>query len=145
MAVDVVLDADDGWEPEELPSIQVRMDGKLYTANCPKDGLPLLLARIEQRLDTDRGAAEELVLRALESIFDTEDAHEILARVMDMTDRKMSIGYVMHVVSLVKEHYEPQLKEHYAEMGVAVEKGPQDRRPARSTATKKKAAPARRR
>lgn len=120
MATDFVLDADTGYDRKELPTVSIRVDGKLYTAHCPKDSLPVLMARLQnqEQIGDDPGLPEHLVRQILLSIFDEEDADELMDRLLDMAERKVTMAYVVHVVRLVADHYETDLEAQYAEMGV---------------------------
>lgn len=120
MATDFVLDADTGYDRNELPTVPIRVDGKVYTAHCPKDSLPVLMARLQNReqLEDDPGLPEHLVQQILLSIFDQEDADELMDRLLDMAERKVTMAYVVHVVRLVADHYETDLEQQYADMGV---------------------------
>lgn len=154
MATEFVLDADTGYDRNELPTVPIRLDGKVYTAHCPKDSLPVLMARLQNReqIEEDPGLPEHLVHQILLSIFDEEDADELMARLLDMAERKVTLAYVIHVVRLVADHYETDLEQQYADMGVPnpLRKEPapanrQERRaakkaPAKKTAAKKTAA-----
>jgi hypothetical protein len=120
MATDFVLDADTGYDRNELPTVPIRVDGKVYTAHCPKDSLPVLMARLNdaEQIKADPGMPEHLVSQILLSIFDQDDADELMARLLDMGERKVTLAYVIHVVRLVADHYETDLEAQYAEMGV---------------------------
>lgn len=145
--VDVVLDADDGWTQDELPPVNVRIDGDVYTAHCPKDGLPLLLARLQAQAQEDPSTLEHLLVRTLEAVFEPEVAETLVERLVDMSDRKVTLAYILHVIGKVNDHYAPELEKQYAEMGVKPNRNvrePQDRaaprRAARKAAVKKTAA-----
>lgn len=155
MATDFVLDADTSYDRQELPSVQVRMDGVEYTAHCPKDSLPVLMARLQDReqLTEDPSLPERLVHQILLSIFDEDDAAEVLDRLLDMGERKITLAYVIHVVRLVADHYQTDLEAQYADMGMenplrAAEPEPANREqrralgkaPAKKAAEKKTAA-----
>lgn len=155
MATDFVLDADTGYDREELPSIRVRMDGVEYTAHCPKDSLPVLMARLQdaEAIKDDPALPERLVHQILLSIFDRDDAAEVLDRLLDMGERKITLAYVIHVVRMVADHYQTDLEAQYAEMGMdnplrAPEPEPANREqrralakaPAKKTTAKKTAA-----
>lgn len=120
MATEFVLDADTGYDRNELPTVSIRVDGEVYTAHCPKDSLPVLMARLQdaEQIKADPGLPEHLVRQILLSIFDEEDADELMARLLDMAERKVTLAYVIHVVRLVADHYETDLNQQYAEMGV---------------------------
>jgi len=120
MATDFVLDADTGYDRNELPTVPIRVDGKVYTAHCPKDSLPVLMARLNdaEQIKADPGMPEHLVSQILLSIFDQDDADELMTRLLDMGERKVTLAYVIHVVRLVADHYETDLEAQYAEMGV---------------------------
>lgn len=153
MVADFVINADDGYEPEDLPPIKVDMDGVLYTAYCPKDSLPMTLARLKARMEKDNqdlAVHEEMVSRLLHAVFDKADAEAILDRVVDLSERKITVRFVMHVVELVQNHYAPLLEAKYKEMGVDApgRPQPQDRLPkasARRTSPRAAKATARRR
>lgn len=159
MATDFVLDADTGYDREELPPVPIRVDGTVYEAHCPKDSLPVLMARLQNRenLEEDPGLPEHLVHQILLSIFSREDADELMERLLDMAERKVTLAYVIHVVRLVADHYETDLEEHYSDMGVqnplskkaepanraerrALDKAPAKKAPAKKTVAKKTAA-----
>lgn len=157
MATEFILDADTAYDHTEQPPVPIRVDGKVYQAYCPKDSLPLLMARLqdEEEIAADPGLPKELVHQILLSTFDEEDAAEILARLLDMSEKKITLAYVMHIVGLIADHYKTELDEHYQEMGVhnplrkaappanrqARRAEPQDRKsPARKTAAKRAAA-----
>lgn len=157
MATEFILDADTGYDPQELPPVPVRVDGKVYQARCPKDSLPVLMARLQNSEDIAQnlGQAEHLVHQILLSIFDDDDARELMDRLLDMSERRVTLAYVIHVVNLVAGHYETDLNAQYDEMGMSnplapaeVEPANREQRraltkaPARKTAAKK-AAPAR--
>jgi len=120
MATEFVLDADTSYDREELPSVPVRIDGKVYTAHCPKDSLPVLMARLQDRdqIAEDPSMPEHLVSQILLSVFDPEDAEELMERLLDMGERKVTLAYVIHVVRLVANHYEADLEAQYSEMGM---------------------------
>jgi len=120
MATDFVLDADTGYDPDELPPIAVKVDGREYTAYPPKDSLPILLSRLSdvETLERDPAAQQDLIRQILLSVFDSATTLLLLDRLMDMSDRKFSLRYVLHVVNLVGDHYRPLMQEHYEAMGV---------------------------
>lgn len=138
MTTEFVLDADTGYTPNTLDSITVRIDGEEYTAYPPKDSLPILMARLNDtdELERDPNAQQELVLQILLSIFEEETAEFLLERLMDMRDRKFTLGYVLHIVGLVGDHYRPLMDEHYADMGVSNPLGQEGNREQRRTASR---------
>lgn len=155
MATDFVLDADTGYDREEQPPVTVRVDGTVYEAHCPKDSLPVLMSRLQNRdyIEQDPGLPEHLVHQILLSVFSEEDATELMNRLMDMADSKVTLAYVVYVVHLVASHYEQELDDQYSEMGVKnplgkqeeepanrAERRTQKRSPAKKTAAKKTAA-----
>lgn len=151
MATEFILDADTGYDPQELPPVSIRIDGKVYQARCPKDSLPVLMARLQNtdQLKKDLSGAETLVHQILLSIFDEEDAQELMDRLLDMAEKKVTLAYVIHVVGKVAEHYETDLEAQYTEMGMsnplAVQQEPANREERRALAkaparTAKKAA-----
>lgn len=155
MATEFVLDADTGYDRNELPTVPVLVDGERYTAHCPKDSLPVLMARLNdaEQIKEDPGLPEHLVRQILLSIFDEEDADELMERLLDMAERKVTLAYVIHVVRLVADHYKTDMDQQYAEMGVPnplrAEEEPANRAarratkktvPAKKTAAKKTAA-----
>jgi hypothetical protein len=146
MATDFVIDADTGYDREELPTVPIRVDGKVYTAHCPKDSLPVLMSRLQnqEQMEQDPGLAEHLVQQILLSIFDQDDADELMNRLLDMAERKVTMAYIVHVVRLVADHYETDLEAQYAEMGVTNPLRKEEpanraarRHPAKATAAKK--------
>lgn len=145
MATDFVLDADTGYDRSELPTVPIKVDGTLYTAHCPKDSLPVLMARLNnaEQIKDDPGLPEHLVHQILLSIFDQEDADELMERLLDMAEKKVTLAYVIHVVRLVADHYETDLEQQYAEMGVdnplRKEAAPANRAARRAKAPAKKA------
>ena len=154
MATEFVLDADTSYDREELPSVPVKVDGKVYIAHCPKDSLPVLMARLNdaQQIKDDPSLPEHLVRQILLSVFDPDDADELIERLLDMAERKVTLAYVIHVVRLVANHYQDDLEAQYAEMGMdnplAAQEAPANREqrralakaPAKKTAAKKTAA-----
>jgi hypothetical protein len=162
MATEFMLDADTSYDREELPSVPIKVDGTVYDAHCPKDSLPVLMARLQSRdqIANDPGLPEHLVHQILLSIFNEDDAKELLDRLLDMAERKVTLAYVIHVVRLVADHYEKDLEEQYADMGMdnplrgepepanraerrALTKAPAKKTAAKKTAAKKTAAPRR--
>jgi len=139
---DIVLDADEEWDPEELPPVTVRIDGTEYTAHAPKDGVALLINRLREKAQEDVAAQEELMRQMLRSIFSTLDAEHLLSRVMDMDDEKVTLAYLMHVLGLVQRHYEPMMATQFEEVGLAARKvkTPQDRKPSARKKTAGRAA-----
>lgn len=154
MATDFFLDADTGYDREELPPVNIKVDGQVYQAHCPKDSLPVLMARLQNReqMTEDPGLPEHLVKQILLSIFSDEDAEELMDRLLDMSERKVTLAYVVHIVRLVADHYETDLEQQYAEMGVSnplrkeevpanrATRRQQNKAPAKKTAAKKTAA-----
>lgn len=156
MATEFVLDADTSYDRQELPPVPVRIDGKVYTAHCPKDSLPVLMARLQDReqIADDPTMPEHLVSQILLSVFDKDDADELMERLLDMGERKVTLAYVIHVVRLVANHYEADLEQQYTEMGMdnplraapapanreerrALAKAPAKKQAAKKTAAKK--------
>jgi hypothetical protein len=157
MTTEFVLDADTGYDRDELPPVPIRVDGKVYEAHCPKDSLPVLMARLQNReqIEEDPGMPEHLVRQILLSIFEEADAEELMDRLLDMAERKVTLAYVIHVVRLVADHYETDLEQQYSEMGMnnplakqeaepanreqrrALAKAPAKKAPAKKTAAKK--------
>jgi hypothetical protein len=98
---------------------------------------------------------EHLVRQILLSIFEEADAEELMDRLLDMAERKVTLAYVIHVVRLVADHYETDLEQQYSEMGMnnplakqeaepanreqrrALAKAPAKKAPAKKTAAKK--------
>mgnify|MGYP003575453326 CR=1 FL=1 len=154
MATDFVLDADTSYDRDELPTVPIRVDGKVYEAHCPKDSLPVLMARLNdaQQIKDDPSLPEHLVRQILLSVFDQADADELVERLLDMAERKVTLAYVIHVVRLVADHYQADLEAQYADMGMenplAAQPEPANREqrralakaPAKKTAAKKTAA-----
>lgn len=157
MATEFILDADTGYDVDELPPVPIRVDGTVYEARCPKDSLPVLMARLQDRetLEKDLGRAEHLVRQVLLAIFSEEDADELMERLLDMAERRVTLAYVIHIVQMVAAHYETDLEAQYEEMGMNNPLAPQEvpanrqarraldkapaaaRKPARKTAARK--------
>ena len=143
MSTEFVINADDGYEEADLPSVTVRIAGKEYTAYCPKDSLPITLSRLqEQLLETgDVSLHEKAFRQLLSAVFDKDDTEELLDRLLDLGEHKVTIAYLTHTIGLIQQHYAPLLEQHYEEMGVATPgiKQPTDRQPrktARRTPTR---------
>lgn len=157
MATEFILDADTGYDVDELPPVNIRVDGTVYEARCPKDSLPVLMARLQDRetLEKDLSRAEHLVRQVLLAIFSEEDADELMERLLDMAERRVTLAYVIHIVQMVAAHYETDLEAQYEEMGMNNPLAPQEvpanrqarraldkapaaaRKPARKTAARK--------
>lgn len=161
MSTEFVLDADTGYDAEELPPVSIRVDGTVYVVHCPKDSLPVLMGRLQsQDIAADPLGPSHLVRQILLAVFEEEDADELMERLVDMRERKVTLAYLIHVVGMVAEHYREDMEAHYAEMGMenpvaqevpanrAARRHPGKAAPAKKTAAKKtaakKAAPARR-
>jgi hypothetical protein len=137
MATEFVIDGDAGYDPDALPPVAVRIDGEVYQAHCPKDSVGLLIAEFEQHQD-DASTQRELISKVLRAFLEEEDAEAVMAKVLDMGNRRVSIGYLLNLLEKVGAHYEPQVKARQEEMGLAVGNREQ-RRAAAKTAAKKTA------
>ena len=152
MTTDFVLDADTGYDPKELPPVPVRIDGVVYTAHAPKDSFPILLSRLsDPALLEDPEGQQGVVHQVLLSTFDEETSEAILERLLDMSDRRFTLAYLIHVINKIAEHYRPAMDEQYAEMGVTnpmgaasnrEERRALERGPAKKVAKKVQAKPA---
>jgi hypothetical protein len=154
---DFYLDADDQYQPKQLPTGTVKMGGKEYTVHCPKDSLPMLLGRIDAQARAAKEPAEqeEIIRSLVAACFDPDDATDIINRVVSPYERLFSVAFLVDVVQKVYQQYGPLLDAEYAELGIENPvKQPTDRpassktgRPAgraagKKTATAKKAAAA---
>jgi hypothetical protein len=153
-ATDFVLDADTGYDVDELPPVLIRIDGEVYKAHCPKDSLPVLMSRLQGvDLEDEPGVADHLVRQIMLSIFTEEDTTSLMDRLLDMQERKITLAYLIHVVRMVADHYERDLEAHYTEMGMdnplggkqvpanrAARRHPANAVPAKKAAAKKTAA-----
>lgn len=117
---DFVIDQDDAYAPEELPSGAVRMDGRMYPVRCPKDSLSVFLARLQRRAaeSEDPQAEEDLIRELLLSTFMEEDVEELLERVLDQRDRMFTLAFLMDTVRRVQREYEPYLTKQFEAMGL---------------------------
>lgn len=148
-ALDFYIDADDAYTPAQMPQGVVKMGGTEYAVRCPKDSLPILLGRIEERAAELKTAAayEDVVRQLTAAVFEPEDVDAILERVVDPAERQLSVAFLIDTVRRVYEAYGPYLDKAYEELGLEnpVKKTgprqPTDRQPSRKTAAKK-AAPA---
>ncbi|ONK13129.1 hypothetical protein [Streptomyces sp. MP131-18] len=136
MPTDFVIDADAGYAPDDLPPVPVRIDGEVYQAHCPKDSVGLILAELQERA-SDPAAQREAVHQILQSLFTPEDADQLLAKVLDLGNRRVTLRYVLHLLNLVSEHYEPDLRAQREEMGLA-EPEPKRQATAAKNAVRKK-------
>ncbi|WP_019548474.1 hypothetical protein [Streptomyces sulphureus] len=139
MATEFVIDGDAGHDPERLPPVSVRIDGEVYQAHCPKDSIGLLYADFEERAD-DASAQRGITEQTLRMILAPEDAEAVMAKVLDMGNRRVGVSYVMDLAQKVMRHYEPQLQQQREEMGVAEPQNRAQRRSAAKRAPAKKAA-----
>lgn len=143
---DFYLDADEAYEPAQLPSGKVKMGGKEYVVRCPKDSLPMLLGRIQTRVDEAESPAvqEEIITNLVAACFEPEDTADIVERVVDPHDRVLSIAFLVDTVKRVYEQYAPFLDKNYEELGIENPvKQPQDRKPSsKKPRAAKAAAPA---
>lgn len=141
---DFYIDADDAYEPEQLPTGVVKMGGKEYTVRCPKDSLPMLLGRIQNKArDTeDLAVQEEMISQLVAACFGPEDAEEIVERIVSPYEHAFSLAFLMDTVQRVYKQYEPLLDKNYEELGMENPvKQPGDRKPSSKKPGAKKAAP----
>lgn len=145
------IDADDAYTPQEMPTGVVKMGGQEYPVRCPKDSLPMLIGRIEEQASELKTAAayEDVVRQLAAAVFDSDDVEAILERVVDQSERQLSVAFLMDTVRRVYEAYGPYLDKAYEELGLenpvkktGAPKQPQDRKPSSKPAAKK-ATPAR--
>jgi len=140
--LDFYIDADDAYEPKKLPTGVVKMGGQEYTVRCPKDSLPILLGRIEQRARDARdiAAQEEIIRQLLAACFEPDDVPAIMERVISPYERGLSIAFLVDTVQRVYEKYAPFLDKEYEELGVENPmKKPTDRLPSSKKPSRRKA------
>ncbi|MEV6400566.1 hypothetical protein AB0M39_38295 [Streptomyces sp. NPDC051907] len=129
---DFYLDADDEYQPEQLPTGVVKMGGKEYVVRCPKDSLPMLLGRIQARAQEaeDPALQEEVITQLVAACFDPDDTADIVERVISPYDRHLSIAFLVDTVQRVYKQYAPLLDKGYEELGIENPiKQPEDRKP----------------
>lgn len=135
MTTEFVIDGDAG-HPDALPPVSVRIDGVIYQARCPKDSVGLLFADLEHRAE-DPAEQHKIIEQTLAMILDPPDASAVMAKVMDLSNRRVGISYVMDLVQKIANHYEPQLRARREEMGLAEPANREQRRTAANSAHKK--------
>lgn len=146
--LDFYLDVDDTYEPEQLPTGTVKMGGTEYRVHCPKDSLPMLLSRIQNRTTAGELPLEEqerLIRDLVAAVFEPDDADHIMERVISPYEPTFSIAFLVHTVERVYHAYAPLMDEQYEELGMQNPvKKPQDRLPpASKKQNQPKTAPAR--
>ena len=149
-ALEFYIDADDAYTPQEMPKGTVKMGGVDYPVRCPKDSLPMLIGRIEAKAaELKTAAAYEDVIRQLAAaVFEEADVEAILERIVDPSERQLSVAFLMDTVRRVYEAYGPHLDKAYEELGLenpvkkTGPKAPQDRKPSSRKPPARKAAPA---
>lgn len=122
MTTEFIADAD-AYTPQEAPRAPVRVDGTIYMARCPKDSVVFIGVNLDETAgdeeDVDRSAALATLRNAVRAVFDEPDAEEILAKVLDTGNRRVTIGHIRYVIKKVIEHYRPHLTKGFADIDLA--------------------------
>ncbi|WP_030599403.1 hypothetical protein [Kitasatospora aureofaciens] len=109
----------------------------------------LLVADLEARAD-DPTEQKAIIEQMLRMILSTDDAAEVMDKVLDLGNRRVGIGYVIDLVQKIADHYKPQVEARQEEMGLAsanreerraAKKAPAKKAAAKKTAPKKPARP----
>ncbi|MFE2934958.1 hypothetical protein [Streptomyces sp. NPDC059278] len=141
---DFYIDADDEYQPKQLPKGVVKMGGKKYPVRCPKDSIPMLLGRIQNKAhdEEDLSVQEEMISQLVAACFEPEDAEEIVERIISPYEHSFSVAFLMDTVQRVYKQYEPLLDKDYEELGMENPvKQPGDRKPSSKKPGAKKAVP----
>ncbi|MFD7507894.1 hypothetical protein ACFV5N_00900 [Streptomyces sp. NPDC059853] len=105
---DFIIDGDEGYDPDSAPTVPVRVDGKVYTAHRPKDSVQLLLEDLQAQA-TDTRQYREILHQLLLAMFDEDDAEALLAQIMDPSNRKVGILYMLDLFRKVVAHFKDEL------------------------------------
>lgn len=105
---DFVIDGDEGYDPDSAPTVPVRVDGDVYIAHCPKDSVLLLLADLQGDI-SEVSQVRTIVEQLLLGMFDEDDAQALLGKILDPSNRRVGMAYVISLLHKIVAHFEDEL------------------------------------